>query len=58
VQYLFGAGETPATVYQDMTYTEWMFFAQSQAEAEGLGIFGTSLDPYWDYELDRPLINP
>lgn len=54
VRYLFGAGETQATIYGDMTYTEWMFFAQEQAKDEGLGLFGNTLDPYWDYDLNQP----
>ncbi|TVP94010.1 MAG: hypothetical protein EA374_08115 [Acholeplasmatales bacterium] len=54
VKYLFGAGETDITVYEDKTYTEWMFHAEALAREEGRGMFGDLLDWYWDYEQDRP----
>jgi endonuclease YncB( thermonuclease family) len=46
VKYLFGAGETQATVYNDKTYTEWMYLAQARAEADGYGMHSSLLDPY------------
>lgn len=54
VKYLFGAGETEVTVYEDKTYTEWMFHAEDLAKEESRGIFGDLLDWYWDYDNDRP----
>lgn len=54
VMYLFGAGETNATVYEDKTYTAWMKHAEALAQAEARGLFGTLLDPFWDYDLDAP----
>lgn len=54
VMYLFGAGETEATVYQDKTYTEWMKHAEALAKEESRGLFGPLLDPFWDYDLDAP----
>ncbi len=54
VAYLYGAGETDVTVYDDMTYTEWMFDAESKAISEELGMHGSLLDYYWDYDNDRP----
>lgn len=54
VRYLFGAGETQATVYQDKTYTDWMWHAQALATEEQRGLFGPLLDPYWDYDFDAP----
>jgi endonuclease YncB( thermonuclease family) len=46
VKYLFGAGETQATVYENKTYTEWMYIAQERAEADGYGMHSTLRDPY------------
>ncbi len=46
VKYLFGAGETQATVYQNDTYTEWMFLAEARAEANRYGMHSSLLDPY------------
>lgn len=55
VAYLFGAGETDVTMYQDFTYTEWMFIAEEKAREDGLGLFGSRKDFYWDYDFNRPL---
>ena len=54
VAYLFGAGETDVTVYEGLTYTEWMFKAEDLAINEALGLHGDALDYYWDYKLDAP----
>jgi endonuclease YncB( thermonuclease family) len=54
VKYLYGAGETDVTVYNDMTYTEWMLQAESNAQSDQLGMYGDLLDYYWDYDNDRP----
>lgn len=54
VMYLFGAGETAVTMVDGMTYTEWMYAAESNAENEQLGIHGDLLDYYWDYDADAP----
>jgi endonuclease YncB( thermonuclease family) len=48
VKYLFGAGETQATQYQNKTYTEWMYVAQNRAIDDELGMHSTLLDPYSD----------
>lgn len=55
VKYLFGAGETEVTMYENLTYTEWMFLAEEKARNESLGIFGELLDFYWDYDLNQPI---
>ena len=55
VRYLFGAGETEVTVYEERTYTEWMFLAEEKARNESLGIFGNMKDFYWDYDLNQPI---
>jgi micrococcal nuclease len=55
VKYLFGAGETSTTVYDGLTYTQWMFLAEERAQDEELGIFGNLRDFYWDYDLSRPV---
>ncbi|MFU8785893.1 MAG: thermonuclease family protein [Candidatus Izemoplasmataceae bacterium] len=54
VKYLFGAGETNVTVYDGLTYTEWMFKAEELALQDGYGMHSTLKDYYWDYEQDRP----
>lgn len=54
VKYLFGAGETNVTMYDDLTYTEWMFLAESRSIDDALGMHGDKLDWYWDYDADRP----
>lgn len=54
VRYLFGAGETSVTVYDGLTYTEWMFLAEERAIKDLLGRHGDFLDYYWDYEKDAP----
>ena len=54
VAYLYGAGETDVTMFDGLTYTEWMFLAEDRAKSEGLGMHGQDLDWYWDYEHDRP----
>lgn len=54
VKYLYGAGETDVTVYEDMTYTEWMLEAEANAQLDELGMYGDLLDYYWDYDNDRP----
>ena len=54
VRYLFGAGETEITMYEGLTYTEWMFLAEERANEDGLGMHGDDLDWYWDYDEDRP----
>ena len=46
VKYLFGAGETQATIYDNKTYTEWIFLAQSLAQQDGLGMHSSLRDPY------------
>lgn len=46
VKYLFGAGETQATVYDNKTYTEWMYIAESLAQQDGFGMHSSLLDPY------------
>ncbi|MFU8785801.1 MAG: thermonuclease family protein [Candidatus Izemoplasmataceae bacterium] len=56
VEYLYGAGETEVTVYNGLTYTEWMFHAQNQAIDEALGLHGDYLDWHWDYENNRPYV--
>ena len=48
VKYLFGAGETQATQYQNKTYTEWMYLAQDRAIEDGFGMHSSLLDPYTD----------
>jgi len=54
VAYLYGAGETEVTVYEGLTYTEWMFDAMEKAINDSLGLHGDQLDYYWDYEADAP----
>ncbi len=54
VKYLFGAGETEVTVDQGLTFTEWMFLAESRAIEAQLGMHGDLLDYYWDYENNVP----
>ena len=54
VEYLFGAGETEVTMFDNLTYTEWMFLAQDRAIEDAFGFHGDYLDWYWDYENDRP----
>jgi len=54
VKYLFGAGETEVTMYDGLTYAEWMLLAEDLAIEDGFGIFGNRLDWYWDYENDAP----
>lgn len=46
VKYLFGAGETQATQYENKTYTEWMYLAQDRAIQDAYGMHSTLLDPY------------
>jgi endonuclease YncB( thermonuclease family) len=46
VKYLFGAGETQATVYDNKTYTEWMYIAESLAQQDGFGMHSSLRDPY------------
>jgi endonuclease YncB( thermonuclease family) len=46
VKYLFGAGETQATVYNNKTYTEWMYLAESLAKQDRFGMHSSLLDPY------------
>jgi endonuclease YncB( thermonuclease family) len=46
VAYLFGAGDTQATVYQNKTYTEWMLMGESLARQNQYGIHSNLLDPY------------
>ncbi len=46
VKYLFGAGETSATQYQEKTYTEWMYLAQDRAMQDEYGMHSSLLDPY------------
>ncbi len=53
VAYLFGAGETDVTVYNGMTYTDWMWQAENLAIEEKLGMHGSLLDYYWDYENNQ-----
>lgn len=54
VRYLFGAGETSVTVYDGLTYTEWMFLGEARAQEESLGMHGELLDYYWDYQKNAP----
>ncbi len=54
VKYLFGAGETSVTMYDGLTYTEWMYQAETLAINESLGMHSDLLDYYWDYESDEP----
>ncbi len=54
VRYLFGAGETNQTMYDGLTYTQWMFLAEQRAKDESLGLHGEDLDWYWDYDNNRP----
>ena len=54
VKYLFGAGQSAFMSYGGKTYTQWMFQAEDLAIEEELGIFGSRLDYYWDYDLNRP----
>ncbi|MFP4287108.1 MAG: thermonuclease family protein [Candidatus Izemoplasmataceae bacterium] len=54
VAYLYGAGETDVTIYDDLTYTEWMFMAEERAEFDELGMYSGLLDYYWDYDMDAP----
>lgn len=46
VKYLFGAGETQATVYENKTYTEWMYLAQDRAQTDAYGMHSSLKDPY------------
>lgn len=46
VKYLFGAGETQATIYDNKTYTEWMYIAESLAQQDGFGMHSSLRDPY------------
>ena len=46
VKYLFGAGETQATVYENKTYTEWMYIAEERAETDGYGMHSSLRDPF------------
>ena len=54
VRYLFGAGETEVTVYNDWTYTQWMQFAEKKAKEDKYGIHSKLLDYYWDYNHNQP----
>jgi len=54
VAFEFGAGETDATIYDDIRYNEWMHIAEDRAEEDELGMYGDLLDPYWDYDNDQP----
>jgi micrococcal nuclease len=54
VRYLFGAGETSVTVYDGLTYTEWMFLGEQRAKDDSLGIHGDLYDYYWDYTNNQP----
>lgn len=51
VAYLYGAGKMK---YNNKSYTDWMYQAENYAKNNGLGQWGSLLDPYWDYKNNRP----
>jgi len=54
VKYEFGAGETDVTVYDGLTYNEWMHAGETIAREENRGMHGSLEDYYWDYETNSP----
>ena len=55
VAYEYGAGETEVTVFEDMTYNEWMHEGERLAREEDRGMHSEELkDPYWNYTTDGP----
>ena len=54
VDYELGAGETDVTVYDGLTYNEWMHAGEDLAREEDRGMHSTLDDYYWDYETDSP----
>ena len=54
VAFLRGAGSTDITVYEGLTYTEWMLLGEARAKEDGFAMHGEYLDYYWDYVGNRP----
>lgn len=48
VAYLYGAGES--IYYDNVSYTNWMYKAESEAKSNLRGMYSNLLDPYWDYD--------
>ncbi|MGM0435430.1 MAG: thermonuclease family protein [Bacillota bacterium] len=55
VAFEYGAGETEVTMYEGLTYNEWMHQGETLAREEERGMHNDELkDPYWDYATDSP----
>ncbi len=48
VRYLYGAGEK--MYYNDKSYLDYLYEAESYSKEHNLGIYSNLIDPYWDYE--------
>jgi endonuclease YncB( thermonuclease family) len=55
VAFEFGAGETNETMYEGLTYNEWMHQGEAMAIDEQRAMHSETLkDPYWHYATDSP----
>lgn len=54
VKYEYGAGETDVTLYDGLTYNEWMHEGEDRAFEGHRGMHGDLQAYYWNYETNAP----